>query len=448
MHISNDVRILALDAHDIRFPTSDELDGSDAMHTDPDYSAAYVVLRTNVAGLEGHGLTFTIGRGNELCVAAARSLAPLIVGRNLSSIVADFAGFWRSLTSESQLRWVGPEKGVIHLATAAIVNATWDLVAKTEKKPLWKLIADLTPEEFVSLIDFRYISDVLTRDEALAILRANAKTKAKREKALAEHGYPAYTTSAGWLGYSDDKIRRLCRAGIAEGWNHFKIKVGADLADDLRRAAIVREEIGPKRKLMFDANQRWDVGEAIANMQSLARFDPWWIEEPTSPDDVLGHATIAKAIAPIGVATGEQCQNRVIFKQLLQAKAIRFCQIDSCRLGGVNEVLAVMLMAKKFGVPVCPHAGGVGLCEYVSHLIMIDYICISASLEDRVAEFVAHLHEHFENPSVIENGAYRLPTAAGYGITMKPASIARFSHPNGAAWTERSRRAVRNLRQR
>ena len=438
----NDILILGLEAHDIRFPTSDQLDGSDAMHPDPDYSAAYVVLRTNVVGLEGHGLTFTIGRGNELCVAAALSLAPLVVDRPLASIVADFAGFWRSLTSDSQLRWVGPEKGVIHLATAAVINATWDLYAKSQEKPLWKLIADFTPEEFVSLIDFRYLSDAITKDEAVAILRKNAGTKAERERELAERGYPAYTTSAGWLGYPDDKIRRLCRQGVADGWNHFKIKVGADLADDLRRAAIVREEIGPKRKLMFDANQRWDVGEAIANMKELARFDPWWIEEPTSPDDVLGHATIAKAIAPIGVATGEQCQNRVMFKQLLQARAIRFCQIDSCRLGGVNEVLAVMLLAKKFGVPVCPHAGGVGLCEYVNHLIMIDYLCISASLEDRVAEYVAHLHEHFENPSVVRAGAYALPTAPGYGITMKPASIARFSFPNGAAWADRRRRVV------
>jgi L-fuconate dehydratase len=435
-------RILALEVRDIRFPTSDHLDGSDAMHTDPDYSAAYVVLRTDRAGLEGHGLTFTIGRGNELCVAACKALAPLVVGRTLDAITRDFAGYWRALTSESQLRWVGPEKGVLHLATAAIVNATWDLYAKAQNKPLWKLIVDMTPEELVSAIDFRYMSDVLTREQALELLRANEPTKAAREAQMRAEGFPAYTTSAGWLGYSDEKIRTLCREGIAEGWRHFKIKVGADLRDDLRRAAVVRETIGPERFLMFDANQRWDVGEAIENMRALARFDPWWIEEPTSPDDVLGHAAIAKAIAPIGVATGEQCQNRVIFKQLLQANAIRFCQIDSCRLGGVNEVLAVLLLAKRFGVPVCPHAGGVGLCEYVNHLIMVDYIRIAASLENRVAEFVGHLHEHFETPARVRAGRYLVPTAAGYGITMKATSLADFEYPVGPVWRERAPRTV------
>ncbi|MCK6447457.1 MAG: L-fuconate dehydratase [Planctomycetes bacterium] len=437
------IRILGLDALDIRFPTSDELDGSDAMHSDPDYSAAYAVLRTNVAGLEGHGLTFTIGRGNELCVAALRSLSHLVVGRTLDAIVRDFAGFWRALTSDTQMRWVGPEKGVIHLATAAIVNAVWDLYAKSKKQPLWKVIVDMTPEEVVSLIDFRYITDALSKDDALAILHANEPTKRARERELLERGYPAYTTSAGWLGYPDDKIRRLCREGVAQGWNHFKIKVGADLADDLRRAAIVREEIGPQRKLMLDANQRWDVGQAIANMKELARFDPWWIEEPTSPDDVLGHATIANAIRPIGVATGEQCQNRVLFKQLLQAHAIRFCQIDSCRLGGVNEVLSVLLMAKKFDVPVCPHAGGVGLCEYVNHLIMIDYARIAPSFDDRVAEFVSHLHEHFEHPSVVANGRYMPPVAPGYGITMKRASLERYAYPDGPAWAGRRAKVAR-----
>jgi L-fuconate dehydratase len=431
------IRITGLEALDIRFPTSDHNDGSDAMHTDPDYSAAYVILRTNVAGLDGHGLTFTIGRGNELCVAAARALAPLVVGRTLEEITSDFAGFWRRLTSESQLRWIGPEKGVIHLATAAVVNAVWDLFAKSREKPLWKLLVDMPPEELVSAIDFRYISDALPREAALDLLRANEPTKRARERELLEHGYPAYTTSAGWLGYSDEKIRRLCRSGVAEGWTHFKIKVGADLQDDLRRAAVVREEIGPSRKLMFDANQRWDVGEAIENMRQLARFEPWWIEEPTSPDDVLGHAEIARAIAPIGVATGEQCQNRVIFKQLMQANAIRFCQVDACRLGGVNEVLAVMLMAKRFGVPVCPHAGGVGLCEYVNHLVMVDYVRISASLENRVAEYVSHLHEHFENPSRVRSGRYLAPTAPGYGITMKRESLEQHEYPNGPLWSAR-----------
>src|SRR5215208_4057175 len=322
--------ITAVDAYDVRFPTSRDLDGSDAMNPDPDYSAAYVVLRTDhPRGLEGHGLTFTIGRGNELCVAAVRALAPLVLGLTLEGIAADVGAFWRRIVGDSQLRWVGPEKGVIHLATAAVVNAVWDLWAKVEGKPLWRLLADMTPEEIVRCVDFRYITDAVTPAQALDILRRHAPTRAARERELTASGYPAYTTSAGWLGYSDDKIRRLCREGMAEGWSHFKIKVGRDLSDDLRRAAIIREEIGPDRKLMVDANQVWEVDEAIASMRVLARFDPWWIEEPTSPDDVLGHAVIARAIAPIAVATGEHCQNRVIFKQLMQANAIAFCQIDA-----------------------------------------------------------------------------------------------------------------------
>lgn len=437
-------RIIALDVFDIRFPTSDHLDGSDAVHTDPDYSAAYVVLRTDVPGLEGHGLTFTIGRGTELCVAAVRALAPIVVGRELRSITQDFASFWRRLTNDSQLRWVGPEKGVLHLATAAIVNAVWDLWAKQLQKPLWKLLCDLSPEQFVGLIDFRYISDALSPQQAFELLRRNEVGKGARMAELENRGYPAYTTSAGWLGYSDEKIRRLCRAGVAEGWNHFKIKVGSDLADDQRRMAIVREEIGPQRKLMVDANQRWDVPQAIEWMRQLARFDPWWIEEPTSPDDVLGHATIARAIAPIGVATGEQCQNRVVFKQLLQSGAIRFCQIDSCRLGGVNEVLAVYLMAAHYGVPVCPHAGGVGLCEYVNHLIMVDYARMACSTQDRVAEYVDHLHEHFEHPCVVRQGAYMPPQAPGYSITMKPTSLAQYRYPDGPLWSARLAQGARS----
>jgi len=433
-------RILALDAVDVRFPTSDQYAGSDAVHPDPDYSAAYVVLRTDRPDLEGHGLTFTIGRGNELCVAATRALAPLVVGRRLDSITHDFAGFWRSLTAESQLCWVGPEKGVIHLATAAVVNAVWDLLAKTRQKPLWKLLVDMEPEELVAAIDFRYLSDALTPADALEILHANEPTKAEREAEMRREGYPSYVTSAGWLGYSDATIRRLCKEGMERGWNHFKIKVGRDLQDDVRRAGIVRDTIGPDRFLMLDANQAWDVPEAIRNMAELARFDPLWIEEPTSPDDVLGHAEVARAVHPIGVATGEQCQNRVVFKQLLQAHAIRYCQIDSCRLGGVNEVLAVMLLAKHFGVPVCPHAGGVGLCEYVSHLVLVDYIRISASLEDRVAEYVDHLHEHFENPARVRDGRYLVPTSPGYGVTMKPASIAAHTYPGGSVWRERVQR--------
>lgn len=420
---------------DVRFPTSRARAGSDAMHPDPDYSAAYVVLHTDAEnGPEGHGLTFTIGRGNELCVAAIEALAPLVVGRALEAITADMAGFWRSITSESQLRWLGPEKGVIHLATAALVNAVWDLYAKAEGKPLWKLLADMTPEELVACIDFRYITDAITPEEACDLLAARAGTRDDREATLRRHGYPAYTTSVGWLGYSEAKMRRLCREGVAAGWSHFKLKVGSDIDADRRRAAIVRDEIGPDRRLMMDANQRWDVAEAIEWMEALAPFDPWWIEEPTSPDDVLGHAAIAEAIAPIKVATGEQCANRVVFKQLLQAGAIDVCQIDSCRLGGVNEVLAVLLMAATFEVPVCPHAGGVGLCEYVQHLAAFDFIGVSGTLENRVVEYVDHLHEHFVDPVVVRDGRYRLPEAPGYSIAMKPESLRAYSYPSGAAW--------------
>ena len=356
------MKIIGLSVRDIRFPTSRTLAGSDAMHPSPDYSAAYVVLKTDSSsGIEGHGLTFTSGRGTEVCVAGIQALKSLVVGKSLESIVVDFKGFWRSLTSDGQLRWIGPEKGVIHLATSAIVNAVWDLYAKSQNKPLWKLLAEMPPEQLVGVIDFRYITDALTPGEAIEILRKNRPTREQREAELMQQGYPAYTTSAGWLGYSDDKLRQLCREGMAQGWNQFKMKVGATLEDDIRRATILREEIGWDRKLMMDANQAWDVSTAIAWVKELARFNPWWIEEPTSPDDVLGHAAIARAIAPIGVATGEQCQNRVIFKQLFQLHAIQFCQIDACRLGGVNEVLAVILMAAKFGLPVCPHAGRRGI---------------------------------------------------------------------------------------
>jgi L-fuconate dehydratase len=428
--------ITRIDTFDVRFPTSREGHGSDATHPDPDYSAAYAILQTDRKDdLEGHGLTFTIGRGNELCVAAIRALAPLVQGLTLEEIRSDMAGFWRRLTSDSQLRWVGPEKGVVHLATAAMVNAVWDLMAKVEGKPLWKLLANMTPEELVACIDFRYITDAITPAEALDLLRRNTATRPQREVELVRDGYPAYTTSTGWLGYPDEEVRRLCREAVAAGWSHFKVKVGANLEDDLRRCGLIREEIGPSRKLMLDANQRWNVDTAIASMRELARFDPWWIEEPTSPDDVLGHAAIARAVAPIGVATGEQCQNRVIFKQLMQAGALQFCQIDACRLGGVNEVLAVLLMAAKFGVPVCPHAGGVGLCEYVQHLAVFDYLCVSGSLENRIVEYVDHLHEHFKDPVVVRNGRYVVPTAPGYSIEMKPESLKEYEFPGGRAWT-------------
>ncbi len=428
-------RILSVTAHDVRFPTSRSLAGSDAMHTTPDYSAAYVVLKTDAGDhLEGHGLTFTLGRGTEVCVAAINALAPIVIGRTLESITSDMRGFWRAITGEQQLRWIGPEKGAIHLASAALINAVWDLYAKVEGKPLWKLLADMTPEQLVSCIDFRYLSDALTPEEALDILERKAPTRAAREAEMLRTGYPAYTTSAGWLGYSDEKLRTLCREAVAAGWSHVKMKVGQRIEDDVRRARIVREEIGPARHLMMDANQVWEVGDAIANVRRLAEFEPYWIEEPTSPDDVLGHATIARAIAPIRVATGEHCQNRVIFKQLFQAEAIGFCQLDACRLGGLNEVLAVLLLAAKFGVPVCPHAGGVGLCEYVQHVSLFDYIAVSGSLENRVLEYVEHLHEHFLDPVVIRDGCYVAPQRPGWSITMHPESVREFEFPSGPAW--------------
>jgi L-fuconate dehydratase len=429
--------ITRLSVRDIRFPTSRSLDGSDAMNAAPDYSATYVTLHTDSNdGHVGHGLTFTIGRGNEICVAAVNALAPLIVGKTLAEITSDMGAFWRAFTSDSQLRWIGPDKGAIHLATAAVINAAWDLWAKSENKPVWKLLTDMSPEELVRCLDFRYVTDALTPSEAIALLKRHAATRAEREKEMLEHGFPAYTTSAGWLGYDDAKVRRLAREGVAQGWTHFKQKVGGNLEEDVRRARILREEIGAQAKLMMDANQVWDVDEAVTNMRRLAEFDPWWIEEPTSPDDVLGHAAIRRRLHPIGVATGEHCQNRVMFKQLLQAEAIDFCQIDSCRLGGLNEVLVVLLMAAKFGVPVCPHAGGVGLCEYVQHISIFDYICVSGSLENRVLEYVDHLHEHFVDPVVIRHGRYMPPQRPGYSIEMKADSLDQYRYPDGDAWKD------------
>lgn len=429
------ITITGIETVDVRFPTSRALDGSDAMNPDPDYSAAYVILRTDSSqGLEGHGLTFTNGRGNDLVCETIKALALPLAGRSLESITRDMRAFWYSVTGDTQMRWLGPEKGIIHLATGALVNAVWDLYAKSEGKPLWKLLVDMTPEQLVACVPFRFISDAITPDEALEMLRRWVPTRAEREAEMLERGYPAYTTSAGWLGYSDDKIRRLVREAMAQGWTHFKMKVGGNLDDDIRRATLIREEIGWDRTLMVDANQVWDVPVAIAWMKELARFKPLWIEEPTSPDDILGHATIARAVEPIGVATGEHCHNRVMFKQFLQAEAISFCQVDSCRLGGVNEVIAVLLMAAKFGIPVCPHAGGVGLCEYVQHISLFDYIAVSGSLENRRVEFVDHLHEHFVDPVVIRNGRYMPPTRPGYSIEMKPESQKRYGFPNGAEW--------------
>ena len=438
-------RIIAVDVVDVRFPTSDALDGSDAMHPDPDYSAAYVVLHTDARdgddlGAQGHGLAFTIGRGTEIVCKAVDALVPMVIGLDVDEVTSDLGRFGRVLTGDSQLRWIGPEKGAIHLAVAALVNAAWDLRAKREQQPLWRLLANLSPEDLVEVVDFAYITDMITPEAAVELLRAQEPMRAERIAELEVTGYPAYTTSAGWLGYDDDKIRVLCREAIADGFNAIKMKVGADLDDDQRRAGLLRGELGPDRLLMTDANQRWDVGQAIEWMRALEPHDPYWIEEPTSPDDVLGHAAIARALAPMKVASGEHAHNRVMFKQLLQADAISVCQVDACRLGGVNEVLAVLLMAATAAVAVCPHAGGVGLCEYVSHVAPFDYIAVSGSLDGRMCEWADHLHEHFEHPVSVSGGRYRLPEAPGYGVTMRPESLERFRFPDGPVWRDRATR--------
>lgn len=419
---------------DIRFPTSRESIGSDAKNENPDYSAAYVILKTNYDHLSGYGLTFTIGRGNELCVAAINSLSYLLIGKSLAEITSNMADFWRIMTGDSQLRWLGPEKGVIHMATAALVNAVWDLYARVEKKPLWKLIADMSPEQLINCIDFTYLTDIITPEEGVEILTSLNSSKQERINDLLENGYPAYTTSAGWYGYSDEKVRSLCQAAKEEGWKYFKMKVGGDLRSDMRRAEVIREIIGYDLELMMDADQKWEVGEACEKMQSLAKFNPGWIEQPTSPDDILGHIKIKNNIAPIKIATGEHCPNRIMFKQFLESGAMDICQIDSCRVGGVNEILSIMLMAAKFNIPVCPHAGGVGLCEYVQHLSMIDYICISGTKENRIIEYVDSLHEHFVTPVIMNRGNYMPPTAPGYSIEMKDATLERYLYPSGEIW--------------
>lgn len=418
-------KIIGMRTVDVRFPTSTQLDGSDAMNPDPDYSAAYVILETD-GDYEGHGLTFTIGRGNDICITAIEALRHLLIDLDMDWVTEDMGRFWRYITSDSQLRWIGPDKGAIHLATGAVVNAVWDLWAKEVNKPVWQLVADMTPEELVRCIDFRYITDCITRDEALILLTERAEGKVERLEKLTQTGYPCYTTSAGWLGYGDEKLRRLCREAVNAGFSHIKLKVGVDLEDDIRRLTIARDECGDDVNLMIDANQVWEVDEAIEWVNKLAFVKPWFIEEPTSPDDIEGHRKIREAVAPVQVATGEMCQNRIMFKQLIMRGAIDVVQIDACRLGGVNEILAVMLMAAKYNLKVCPHAGGVGLCEYVQHLSMIDYLCIAGTNEGRVIEYVDHLHEHFIDPCVIRNGAYMPPSQPGYSIQMKAETLAEY----------------------
>jgi L-fuconate dehydratase len=436
------IRILSLEACDVRFPTSASLDGSDAMNPDPDYSAAICVLKTSVEGLQGHGMTFTIGRGTEICVAAIEALAPFVVGLTLEDIKHDMGAFWRRVVGDSQLRWLGPEKGVIHLAAAAVVNAAWDLWARSEGKPVWRLVADMSPEELVRTIDFRHMHDALTPDEAIGLLTRRQAGREARLNALATHGLPAYTTSAGWLGYDDQKLRRLCREAAREGWAGVKLKVGRDRTHDLARCRMAREELAPTQRLMIDANQVWEVDEAIEYVRHLAEVDPWWIEEPLSPDDILGHRTVAQAVRPIRVATGEHCHNRVMFKQFLVADAIDVVQVDACRLGGLNENLAVLLMAAKYDKPVCPHAGGVGLCEYVQHIAAIDFIAIGGARDDRMVEHAGHLHEHFLDPIIIRDGAYHMSGQPGFSVAFRPESVAAYRYPDGAYW--RSAKAQRS----
>ncbi|APO71647.1 mandelate racemase/muconate lactonizing protein (plasmid) [Rhizobium gallicum] len=419
--------ITGLRVFDLRFPTSQSLDGSDAMNPDPDYSAAYVILDTDEPGLSGHGLTFTIGRGNDICCLAIKAMEHLVVCADLSQVLANPGGFWRHLTGDSQLRWIGPEKGAIHLATGAVVNAVWDLLAKQAEKPVWRLVAEMAAEEIADIVDYRYLTDVLTRDEAVTILKRAGAGKAERIATLEKEGYACYTTSAGWLGYDDAKLRRLCQEAIDAGFNHVKMKVGRDLQDDIRRLRIAREVIGPDRYLMIDANQVWEVKQAIDWVKELAFAKPYFIEEPTSPDDVAGHRKIREAIRPVKVATGEMCQNRIMFKQFIAEGAIDIVQIDSCRMGGLNEVLAVLLIAAKYRLPVWPHAGGVGLCEYVQHLSMIDYVAVSGSKDGRVIEYVDHLHEHFLDPCVIKDAAYMPPSKPGFSVEMKAQSITDYT---------------------
>ncbi|AYY15616.1 fuconate dehydratase [Actinobacteria bacterium YIM 96077] len=407
------------------------------MNPDPDYSAAYVVIRTDAPdGHEGHGFAFTIGRGNEVQKAAIDALRPMLIGLPLAETLDDMGSFWRRLVHDSHLRWLGPEKGVMHMAISAVVNAMWDLKAKRAGKPLWKLLADLTPEQIVDLVDFRYISDVLTPDDALDILRRSDAGKAEREERLRARGYPAYTTTPGWLGYTDEKLVQRCEDAVNQGFSQIKLKVGGDLEQDRRRLELARSTCGPAIRIAVDANQRWDVPTAIRWINALAPYEPWWIEEPTSPDDVLGHAAIAEAIAPIRVATGEHVPNRIVFKQLLQAGAVSFVQIDAARVAGVNENIAILLLAAKFGIPVCPHAGGVGLCELVQHLAMFDYVAVSAELDDRVIEYVDHLHEHFVDPVVVRGGHYLAPTMPGFSAAMKPETITAYTYPDGSAWQD------------
>ena len=435
-------KILGFDTYDVRFPTSRDLDGSDAMNPSPDYSAAYLVLRTDAAdGLAGHAHVFTIGRGNDIQLAAVRALEPYLAGLDLDETLGDLGGLYRRLVGDSPLRWLGPERGVVHMAIGAVLNACWDLAARRAGKPLWRLLADIPAQQIVDLVDFRYLADALTPDEALGLLERGAAGRAGRIETLEREGYPAYSTTPGWLGYSDQRLAELCAQAVADGFTKVKVKVGARLDDDVRRSRIARDVVGEKIGIALDANQVWDVPTAISWIRALAPVRPEWIEEPTSPDDILGLARIRREVSPVRVATGEHVANRVIFKQFLQAGAIDIMQIDACRVAGVNENLANLLLAAKFGVPVCPHAGGVGLCEMVQHLSMFDYVAVSGTREGRVIEWIDHLHEHFVTPASVRDGRYRTPTEPGASTELRPESLAEFSFPSGPAWADGARRA-------
>ena len=430
--------ITAMDVRDVRFPTSEHLDGSDAMNPDPDYSAAYVVLRTNASdGLEGHALAFTTGPGNDVQAQAIRALHDHVLGLDVNYICADLGGFSRRLVYDPYLRWLGPEKGVVHMAIGAVINAAWDLAAKRAAQPVWQLLAEMSPEDLVTMVDYRYLTDALTPEESLEILRRAEPGRAGRAAMLRSSGYPAYTTSPGWLGYSDAKLQRLAGEAVADGFKQIKLKVGASIEEDVHRMRLARAVVGPDIRIAVDANQRWDVGAAVEWMRRLAPYDPYWIEEPTSPDDILGHARIRREISPIKVATGEHVANRVVFKQLLQAYAVDIVQIDAARVGGINENIAILLLAAKFGVPVCPHGGGVGLCEMVQHLAMFDFVAVSGRTHDRVLEYVEHLHEHFVDPVRMWQGHYQAPSVPGLSAEMHTTSLDEYAYPNGPVWSER-----------
>jgi L-fuconate dehydratase len=428
--------ITAVETADVRFPTSLDLDGSDAMNPEPDYSGAYVTIHTSGGGA-GFGLAFTVGRGNEVEIAAVRALARLVIGLPVDEVLGDLGAFSRRLTGDSQLRWLGPEKGAIHMAAAAIINAVWDLYGRREGKPVWRLLADMTPEQLVDLVDFRYLQEALTRQEALEILRRAEPGRAERTATLLRDGYPAYTTTPGWLGYSDEKLVCLSKQAVADGFTQIKLKVGASVEDDVRRMGLVREAVGPDIHIAVDANQAWGVPQAISWIKRLAPFDPYWIEEPTSPDDILGHAAIRTAVRPIKVATGEHTHNQVMFKQLLQAGALDVLQMDASRTAGVTENVAILLLAAKFGVPVCPHAGGLGLCEMVQHLAMFDYVAVSGSVQDHVIEYIDHLHEHFTDPVRISQGRYLAPTSPGLSAELYPDSVTAHTFPHGTVWKQK-----------